>query len=67
MQNVPLDILFFIGGLVLYGIRNMLGKWLVQNVVIRPLKWLLIRTEHDVKLYMQMRHEAGERRKEKLK
>jgi hypothetical protein len=49
------------------GIRSLFGKWMIETFILRPLKKLFIRTEHDFKLYIQMRHEADEKRKAKIK
>lgn len=50
MKNLPLDMLAFIGGLFLYGIKSYVGKWMV-TMSLKFGKWLLLRTEKDAKLY----------------
>lgn len=44
------DILLFIAGLYLYGIRNLIGKWLVINTLSIG-KVFLIKTERHFRIY----------------
>lgn len=60
MKNIPFDIAVAIGGMFLYGAKNMLAKWLVMLLIVKPGKKLLVKTEHELKLYHQMHTSAHE-------
>lgn len=51
-----LDILLFIGGLYLYGIRNMVGRWLVAETLSIG-KIFLIKTERHFLIYWHFYNE----------
>lgn len=55
------DVLLFVGGLFLYGIRAAVGKWLVANT-FKLLRRLLVRSEAEVKLYHQFVQEELHRK-----
>jgi len=56
------DVLLFVGGLFLYGIRAAVGKWLVTNT-FRLLRLLLVRSEAEVKLYHEFIQEELTKKK----
>lgn len=50
MKFTAPDILIFVGGLYLYGLRNIIGKWLVINT-LSVAKIYLIKTERHFRIY----------------
>jgi hypothetical protein len=60
MKDAVLFVLVQIGLLYLYGLRSAVGKWLVA-ATFRASKKYLIRTEHDLELFMEYFQEAAKK------
>jgi hypothetical protein len=51
MKQHAVDILMIVGGMFLYGIRNMIGKWLVTSM-LNILNKILKDVEHYVAIWL---------------
>lgn len=64
MKNIPFDIAAFIGGIIFFAIRNIIGKWIVM-AGWRLLKGVLIKSEKDMALFLHHRNKEARKRSRK--
>jgi hypothetical protein len=56
-MSTPADFLVFLAGLFLYGMKGIIGRWLV-TITFKVLKKLYVETEHELALFIRAYHEA---------